>query len=571
MANVLLINPSYQTSYGSSKASLANPIMPTLGLAAIAGIARQRGHRVSILDLSWREYDHREISRHIHAARPDVVGVTATTPLMNQLRDISVLVKDISRNIVVVRGGAHPSALPEETIRESLLDAVCCGEADYSFAEICDGIDFEKIRGLCHRDGDRIARTAARYPIADLDELPMPAWDLYDPDAYIRHASQLLFRRLPATMAEFSRGCVSKCDFCASKITMSLSYRKKSPERCAAEVLEMEKLGFREFFLADDIFTSDQKWAAMVCEAIIASGADMAWTCTNGIRVESADDRLFHLLRQAGCYRVSFGFESGNDDILKRFGKGGRATIKQGLKAVRMARDADLDVNGFFQVGLFHDTEETIEETIDYARKLPLDMLKFMISIPFPGTPMFKDYFDRGMIRSFEWDDYHMYTQGLLYTHRHLSHQAVLDFMKRGYHRAVLFNPAYIVRRLIRGIRTGEFFWDLFYFIKYFSLSSTTATKPFRYYARDRWPEFKFPGAILKLSDYQIFREPQTERTGNSVDLSNSETPADAPSPHQGCPLRQIMISLSEVPQWRITHNMILCTLRQAQGSGATD
>lgn len=529
MANVLLINPSYQASYGHSKASLVGLIMPTLGLATIAGVARQRGHRVSILDFSWRKYDHREISRHIHSARPDVVGVTATTPLMNQLRDISVLVKDISRNIVVVGGGAHPSALPEETLRESLLDAICYGEADYSFAEICDGIDFEKIRGLCYRDGDRIARTAARYPIADLDELPMPAWDLYDLDTYLRTASRLTFRRVPATLAEFSRGCVFKCDFCASKITMALSYRKKSPDRCAAEVIEMQNLGFREFFLADDIFTSDQKWAAEVCEAISLSGADMTWTCTNGIRVESADDRLFDLMRQAGCYRVSFGFESGNDDILKRFGKGGRATIKQGLKATRMARDAGMDVNGFFQVGLSHDTEETIEETIDYARKLPLDILKFMISIPFPGTPMFKDYFDEGRIRSFDWDDYHMDTQHLLYTHRSLSHQAILDFMKRAYRRCVLFNPAYIVRRLIRGIRTGEFFWDMFYFIKYLSLPSTTATTPFRYYARDRWPEFKFPGATLKLSDYQVFRNPRAEHKEKSKRVLIVPTPPPRP------------------------------------------
>ena len=529
MTNVLLINPSYAASYGGSKMSLAGLFMPTLGLATIAGVARQRGHRVRILDLSQHAYDHREISRRIHAARPDVVGVTATTPLMNQLRDISVLVKDISRNIVVVGGGAHPSALPEETIRESLLDAVCYGEADYAFAEICDGFDFEKIRGLCYRDGDRIARTAARSPIADLDELPMPAWDLYDLDAYRRTTSRLLVRRLPATLAEFSRGCVFKCDFCASKITMALGYRKKSPERCAREVLEMQSLGFREFLLADDIFTSDQKWAAKVCEAIIASGADMAWTCTNGIRVESADDRLFHLVRQAGCYRVSFGFESGNDDILKRFGKGGRATIKQGLKAVRVARDAGLDTLGFFQLGLSHDTEETMEESIDYARKLPLDLLKFSISIPFPGTPIFKDYFDQGMIRSFDWDAYHMYTQQMLFIHRNLSHQAVLDFMKRGYRRAVLFNLSYIVRRLIRGIRTGEFFWDLFYFFKYLSLSSTTATKPFCYYARDRWPKFSF--SELKLSDYQIFRNHRPNAQEIQSILLHHRAPPTPPPP----------------------------------------
>ena len=395
MANVLLINPSYQGSYGGTKASIVNPIMPTLGLATIAAVARQRGHRIAILDMSWREYDQEEIAHSIRSLEIDVVGVTATTPLMNQLRDISVLAKDISRDILVVGGGPHPAALPEETIRESMLDVVCVGEADYSFADICDGTDLKEITGLFYREGDQIASTGWRPPIANLDELPLPAWDLYDPEIYIKAASRLLIRRPPATIAEFSRGCVFKCDFCASKITMALSYRKKSPERCAEEVARMSELGFREFYLADDIFTSDQKWAVAVCEAIIESGVDMSWTCTNGIRVESADERLFRTMRGAGCYRVSFGFESGNDKILKQFGKGGRASVEQGRTAVQTARHAGIETTGFFLLGLSPDTEETMEDTIDYARQLPLDMLKFGITIAFPGTPMFKDYLDR--------------------------------------------------------------------------------------------------------------------------------------------------------------------------------
>ena len=513
MANVLLINPSYQGSYGGTKASIVNPIMPTLGLATIAAVAQQRGHRVEILDMSWREYDHDEIGRRIRALKADVVGLTATTPMMNQLRDISVLAKDISPDIVVVGGGPHPAALPEETIRESMLDAVCVGEADYSFADLCDGTDLKDIPGLFYRDHDRVASTGWREPIADLDELPMPAWELYDPEIYIKAASRLLIRRPPATIAEFSRGCVFKCDFCASKITMALSYRKKSPQRCAAEVARMSELGFREFYLADDIFTSDQKWAVEVCEAIVDSATKMTWTCTNGIRVESADERLFRTMRSAGCYRVSFGFESGNDEILKQFGKGGRASVEQGRKAVQMARDAGIDTTGFFLLGLSPDTETTMEDTIDYARRLPLDMLKFGVTIAFPGTPMFKDYLDRGMVRSFDWDDYHVYTKSPLFAHQNLSYQTVLDFMKRGYRRAILFNPAYVLRRIARGVRTGEFFWDLYYFIKYLSLSSTVDGKPFRYYARDRWPRFDFKDTPLKLSDYQVFRDRRRRHT----------------------------------------------------------
>ena len=103
----------------------------------------------------------------------------------------------------------------------------------------------------------------------------------------------------------------------------------------------MHSLGFREFLLADDIFTSDQKWAGEVAEAITATGTNMLWTCQNGIRVESADGDLFQKMRRAGCYRVSFGFESGNDEVLKQFGKGGRALSSKGTRPDGPTRDRD--------------------------------------------------------------------------------------------------------------------------------------------------------------------------------------------------------------------------------------
>src|SRR5689334_22246351 len=133
MANVLLINPSYSGSYGSAKASITNPIFPTLGLTSIAAVALQRGHSVRILDLSYKPYDWQFIRSEILKSRPDIVGITATTPLMNQLRDITVLCKDISKDILVVGGGAHVSAMPVESMEESMLDLALTGEADLAF------------------------------------------------------------------------------------------------------------------------------------------------------------------------------------------------------------------------------------------------------------------------------------------------------------------------------------------------------------------------------------------------------------------------------------------------------
>lgn len=493
MARALLINPSYRDSYGSAKASMINPIYPTLSLLTTAAMAESRGHTIKILDMSYMQYDSRVVEEAVRSFRPDVVGVTATTPLMNQLRDMSVLIKDVSEDIVLVGGGSHVSALPAESLQESRLDIVAVGEGDYTFADIMDGDDWAEIPGIHYRKDGGIYATPPRPFVKDLDDLPMPAWHLYRSAEYRNKISRMLCRRPPLTMVEFSRGCVFKCDFCASKNTMALGYRKKSPRRCAEEMKAVKAFGYNEVALADDIFTSDADWAKEVAEEIIRSGVKIAWTCSNGIRVESADAELFKTLARAGCYRVSFGFESGNDAVLKAFGKSGKASLEKGYKAVKLARAAGIEVNGFFMLGLSPDTEESMRETIEFARSLPLDILKFGITIAFPGTPMFREYRQKGLIRSYNWDDYFIYTEKVLFAHPNLDFEQVKEFAVLGYRHAVLTNPSFIARRLWRGIRTGEFFWDLYYFLRFVgSPPINHATHSAVYYAKDRWPTYDF-------------------------------------------------------------------------------
>ena len=182
---------------------------------------------------------------------------------MNQLRDISCIAKSISEEIVVIGGGAHPAALPEETLYESKLDFVVTGEGDYTFSELIEATDPTKVLGIAYRKNGEVVRNLPRPLIENLDELPIPAWDLYPIEEYRHRVSRILVRRPPVSMIEFSRGCVFKCDFCGSKNTMGLGYRKKSPERCAEEMHALYKLGYREAMLADDIFTSDNKISAL--------------------------------------------------------------------------------------------------------------------------------------------------------------------------------------------------------------------------------------------------------------------------------------------------------------------
>lgn len=500
MAKVLLINPSYESSYGNAKAGIINPVFPTLGLMSIAAMALKRGHKVEVLDLSYRVYNYKIVKEKVETFRPDFVGVTATTPLMNQAKDISVLIKDHFPHVTAIIGGAHASALPKETLLESRFDIATVGESDYTFADIVDGNSWESIQGIYYNSDGQILSTPLRGFVSNLDELPLPALHLYDPLAYKGKVSKLYAKRFPFTALEFSRGCVYKCDFCASKNTMALGYRKKSPERCAEEVKFLHRMGYREFLLTDDIFTSDNNWACQVSQEIAKANVDVMWTCTNGIRVDSANDHLFTEMRKAKCYRVAFGLESGNDRVLKQFGKGGRATIEQADTAIHAVKKAGIEAIGYFMLGLSADDESSMMDTIQFAKVLKLDSFKFGKAIAFPGTAMFNAYKKLNLIKSYYWDDYSYFSGKDLFVHPKLSNELIEKYIKFAYKEALLKNPKFIIRRMIRGVRTGEFFWDIYYFLIWiFSGDLNQLSRRNIYYNEKKWPSYDFKNNVINI------------------------------------------------------------------------
>lgn len=522
MASTLLINPSYFRTYGSNEGGIAFPVFPVLSLASLAGAAIERGHQASILDLSYQRYDPDLIARTVAELRPDVVGITASTPLTNQLRDISYLIKDLSPETLVVGGGAHPSALPAETLMQSALDAVAAGEGDWVIADLLDGISPAEVAGLYVRDGDAAVPSASSPLLDNLDKLPMPAWGHY-PLAGSDRVSKIVARHTPITTIEFSRGCVYRCDFCGSKNSMGLGYRKKSPERCADEMVRLASLGFREALVVDDIFTSDTEWAAAVCEEIIKRGSPLAWTCSNGIRVDSASLELFQLMAKAGCYRVYFGFESGSDEVLRAFGKGGRATTSQGISAVDLARQGGLEPNGYFMVGLSGDTEETMRTTIDYARKVRLDSMKCGMCVPFPGTPMFNELHAAGRIKTYDWDAYTVYNDAkAIFDHPTTSWDSIIGAFKRFYVRSYFGNPRYLVRRLRYILRNREVYWNVYYTLRFLWMlwGPRRGSGTEEYAFEDRWRPSDFQAGD-QLGDYTL---PRASKGGGAAGRDGAVT-----------------------------------------------
>ena len=468
MSRVLLINPSYKETYKNSMARLCVPFYPVLSLATIIPKVKEKGHQVEVLDLCYEDFNRELITNRLRSFQPDVIGLTGTTPLFPQVRTISKMAKAHNPKMITIGGGAHCSALPEQSLDEAELDFVCFGEADFTLAEIVDGTDPTTISGIVYRDGTgKIVKNPAIPWLKNLDDLPYPSWDEFKLKQYEKYWSHLIARRKPAVFFETTRGCVFSCNFCGSKNTVGRTFRKKSVARVIDEIKYSVRHGFREFYIVDDIFTTDVPRVKEICERIIQEGIDITWCCSNGIRVDAGDQEMFNLMRRAGCYKVAFGFESGDDRVLKEAGKAGKATIEAARKTVAMARKADIHVFGFFMVGLLQDTEETMAKTITLGRGLPTDILKVSICIPFPGTPMYQQLKQDGLLHDFDWDKYNVYNPQQMYQHPTLSWAAIEKYYNLAYRRMILTNPAFYYRRFRHGIRTGEFFYDIYYYLRF--------------------------------------------------------------------------------------------------------
>ena len=183
------------------------------------------------------------------------------------------------------------------------------------------------------------------------------------------------------------------------------------------------------------------------------------------------------------------------------------SSIDQAGKAVQMARSAGMDTAGYFMVGLSVDNEDSMKDTIEFARTIPLDMMKCSIAIAFPGTKMFNNYVEKGLIRSFDWDEYMMYTTQDLFAHETLTYDTIQKYIRKFYRHCILFNPSFIIRRMLRGIRTGEFFWDAYYAIKFYIMPTTGEKTKSKYFAPNRWPKFDFKILPPKPARYQVVRK----------------------------------------------------------------
>ncbi|NLF00612.1 MAG: radical SAM protein [Anaerolineales bacterium] len=247
-----------------------------------------------------------------------------------------------------------------------------------------------RVKGLAWREGDRITLNPDRPFIHNLDNLPLPRHDLLP---LARYRAPLVGG--PYAFAVTSRGCPAECSFCIKHVSYGRSVRFRSPENVVAEIELLASLGVRAVNMYADLFTLNRDHVLGICEGLLARGIRMRWTCNS--RVDFVDEEMLQTMARAGCWMISWGIESGDEGILRRVHKG--ITPAQVERALGWSHSAGIRNWGYFIIGLPGETETTIRRTIEFSKRLPLELVLFHIAAPYPGTPFFFEVMDRGWFR----------------------------------------------------------------------------------------------------------------------------------------------------------------------------
>lgn len=464
MADILLINPAYyEDIFSNSKvcSAISRGTTP-LNLLTIAAPLLKSGHRVKILDLNNIEYPDNSLAKVMKEFRPQFVGITSTTPLIKKIYKITERIKEISKNTIVIAGGPHPSALPEEVLLESRIDCVVRGEGDLVFKDIVEnGINQNISNIFFKKNGLVVSSKEQGNFISDLDSLPFPAYEILDIKKY--YQPRISSRKAPLGYLETSRGCYGRCIFCNKNIH-GFKMRMKSSKRVVDEMQRMIGLGFRELQIIDDIFTADMNRAYAICDDIIKRRLKFPWYPRGGIRVDRVTLDLLKIMKRAGCYRIPFGVESGSQRILNLINK--NITLDQVKRAVDLAKSSGLEVECYFMLGLPTETEKDLKETINFAIGLNPDYAKFAITIPLPGTQMFEMMHAKGQIKTKDWAKYNFSASAKeLYDHDSLSWELLGKYYDIS-HRRFYFRPEYISKMVFKTIRDGTFLAHIKGFLK---------------------------------------------------------------------------------------------------------
>jgi len=387
---IVLVNPPISTLDRYGKMAKLGSVTPPLGISYIASVLERNGYSVAIIDGEVMDFTIDETVKEVLLKRPQIIGITSTITSFPNAIEVGRRLRKQKPDLFLVLGGPYVSALMDQAM-ESSFNFCVYGEGEYTFLELVkylkrqSPVEISDIKGLIYRNCNDIKINPPREYIEDLDVLPFPARHLLPPLQLYRPNSQN-YRKLPATTLITSRGCPYNCVFCDHSV-FGKKYRAHSAEYVVNEIQELVgRYGVRDIWIVDDTLTINKKRVMDICDLIIRRGIKVSWSCLG--RVNTVSPELLKKMKQAGCWLIAYGIETGNQDVMNFLQKG--ITIEEVRQAVRWTKEAGLLAKGFFMIGNPPDTLETLDQTIAFAKDLRLDYALFTITSPLPNTELFE-------------------------------------------------------------------------------------------------------------------------------------------------------------------------------------
>jgi radical SAM superfamily enzyme YgiQ (UPF0313 family) len=475
VVDIMLVNPPtpdgglwIRTQHRVGRRTRENMVWPQVSLAQMAALLHPV-YKLKVVDANAERMGWEEFTEVIDKYKPRYYLTQVTAPTLENDMLGCFLAK--ARGAETLAFGTHVTPIPIETLRHyPALDYVLVGEPDLTVRDLLDHLEdrFEErspeietlfakhdptyqpavnedgsiymkgIKGLAWRESGEIRVNLTRPFIADLDDMPIPMHDLLPLKSY-----RMPLIRGPFTFIVTSRGCPAGCTYCIKHVSYQFATRLRSPELLMKELWQLKALGINNIHMYADLFTVNRDQVIALCKLMIEDNINIRWTCNS--RVDYVDEDMLDLMGKAGCWLISWGIESGNEQILRHARKG--AYPDKAERALRWAKNAGIKNWGYFIIGLPGETEETIRDTIDFSKKLPLDIALFHVAAPYPGTPFFFEVVENNWFRpGTRWEQVDM-DKGTVLDYPELSAERLLYWQKRAF-REWAFRPGPIMTYL---------------------------------------------------------------------------------------------------------------------------
>lgn len=367
-----------------------------MGIAYLSAVALEEGWQTkAIVNTFNHYYTNKEIVDEVKKFNPSIVGINLGTL---ELLSAYALIQELrTLNYFIIAGGPHATSCPDEVLSYG-VNIVIRNEGEETLRELLKTFEiqsswafknYNSIKGISYRYGGEIYHNENRDYIKNENNeliLPIPDFTCFDLDHF--RMSNGIIKGMHRIYC--SRGCPSQCAFCDNNIFKTVVRYRPVNEVVEEIINKYFKYNIKSFVIADDTFTAKKSFVKEFCEKLKNWNLPIIWSCST--RVNTVNEEILQIMKSAGCYMVSYGVESGDDETLKNINKG--ITVEQANKAIDMTHKLGLQVYVNLMVGFPNDTIEALKNTLYFMKKNFLKVTIYQVSgslCPYPKTKIYED------------------------------------------------------------------------------------------------------------------------------------------------------------------------------------